>query len=549
MVPTTQEAVGPDFNSSDIEFGTPVHKSNNRAGQWSIEQIIQRATTDRIASKKTVKQLAFGRGAPSTLDRQDLWIRRFTEYRRHTLSQDPTKPFSGDDLIRFLDSVIGKSLSYQPTVLTNANVVSSIGILKPGGQGRPAPSKLTIIAGITVILQYGNFTWDDAKDGYRFSRHDRERLQTWMHDATKDGRLVKGTWNPKTWIGFSTLSRMVLKFLQHHHEVGIGNWDIVIARCLAATLVSAVAGRSGDVARTGKYKGMEYLQWRHIKMSLPHGSSPSFAHIEASITLASVKGYKDVRNAETVRYIRPLTESLHMCPLSWMIVHALRQGLVYGTTLAEVLAHTFQRPDRTIEWRHPDFPVLPLFDNRDNLRRCALSRPASTKQVYDTIQQMGLISNILARVYPHSLRLGAARDVAHLPKTTEGNGFVTDEHRQILGHSHASKFRGVTDDYVGENSLESYNARAENQAKRHRREPHFSDTSAFEYVHRPSSLEERNAKCHGRWDVLTQNQRDYIRSAIRRDRWKEFIDREGLIPGKFHPFRSYVLVLRHMLMG
>ncbi|CAL5867977.1 uncharacterized protein PFLUO_LOCUS2200 [Penicillium psychrofluorescens] len=95
---------------------------------------------------------------------------------------------------------------------------------------------------------------------------------------------------------------------------------------------------------------------------------------------------------------------------------------------------------------------------------------------------------------------------------------------------HASKFRGVTDDYVGENSLESYNARAENQAKRHRREPHFSDTSAFEYVHRPSSLEERNAKCHGRWDVLTQNQRDYIRSAIRRDRWKEFIDREGLIP-------------------
>lgn len=37
---------------------------------------------------------------------------------------------------------------------------------------------------------------------------------------------------------------------------------------------------------------------------------------------------------------------------------------------------------------------------------------------------MGIILNILSRVYVHALRTGAARDIAYLP-TADGAGFTT----------------------------------------------------------------------------------------------------------------------------
>lgn len=100
-----------DFNSSDVDFGPPETDKRGRAvGQESIDQIIQNSAVNRLASKKRVKQLQFGYGAPSYRFAQDLWVRRFNTYRQHTLRQDLTIPFTGEDLIRFFDSVIGKNV-------------------------------------------------------------------------------------------------------------------------------------------------------------------------------------------------------------------------------------------------------------------------------------------------------------------------------------------------------------------------------------------------------------------------------------------------------
>ena len=50
-------------------------------------------------------------------------------------------------------------------------------------------------------------------------------------------------------------------------------------------------------------------------------------------------------------------------------------------------------------------------------------------QRLETIKLRGIVSNILTRVYTHALRLGAARDLTHLPESNEGIGFTTDERR------------------------------------------------------------------------------------------------------------------------
>jgi hypothetical protein len=62
-----------DYNSSDIEFEpcpNPCGRGDT-TGQASIDEIIARASEFRKSSKKTVKQLEFNTGAPSTRDSQE----------------------------------------------------------------------------------------------------------------------------------------------------------------------------------------------------------------------------------------------------------------------------------------------------------------------------------------------------------------------------------------------------------------------------------------------------------------------------------------------
>lgn len=68
----------------------------------------RQANNDRISSKRTVKQLEFGHGAPGTGALQELWVERFNAFRQHALKKSLDEPFCGDDVLRFFDSIISK---------------------------------------------------------------------------------------------------------------------------------------------------------------------------------------------------------------------------------------------------------------------------------------------------------------------------------------------------------------------------------------------------------------------------------------------------------
>ena len=98
-----------DFNSSDVEFDPPAEtKQAYSWGQDSIELLLANAESDRLSTKRTVKQLEYGHGAPKTKGHQTRWLRRFHSYRENTLKQSLTTPFTGDDIIRFFDAIIRK---------------------------------------------------------------------------------------------------------------------------------------------------------------------------------------------------------------------------------------------------------------------------------------------------------------------------------------------------------------------------------------------------------------------------------------------------------
>ena len=173
-------------NSSDIEFEIITSKRSYKPGQRSIEKIIEYAVEDRLSSEKTAKTLEYGHGPPSEHYHQDLWVNRFNAFRITTLRQSLETPFTGDDLIRFLDSHINKLEQMKD---------------------KPAPNINTFVAAVKVLLPYRTFTYP-ASSGYKFHSQDGARLRTWMDDAVRSGHLIKGNWQKQVWLSFVTVQRM-----------------------------------------------------------------------------------------------------------------------------------------------------------------------------------------------------------------------------------------------------------------------------------------------------------------------------------------------------
>lgn len=471
-----------DFNSSDVEFEAAPSKNTGRPGLASIARIVQDAESDRLTSKRTVKQLQFGRGSPGSRYDQELWVGRFNVFRQVTLHQSLDEPFTGtdvipslykvltdrvgEDLIRFFDTIIDK--------------------IKPGYKGKPAPSDQVVNKGVKILLDFGTFTYA----GFHITKQHGVRLQTFKDDAVKEGRLTKGKWKKRVWLTFMVMARIGKAWLEFYHKNGAICWDIPLARWMSILLVSSLGSRGGEAARSRLYTGMEYLQYRHVELVLDGEGEGKFENLRAHFLLQWCKGAKDESNKDWDVYMRPLqdTKFQHMCPLALLLAHALRHGLVHGTTIQEVLQHTAQSPDKKIQWLYPMRPVVALF-NRTPTLHIELDHPAGIDQLYQSIMRMGIISNVLTRVYTHALRIGAAKDVAHLPKDKDkdGAGFSTNSVRQSLNHTNASRQRGVTDAYAGHPTREFYNARVDREYE-NLWGPKFADkttASANDFVNGP----------------------------------------------------------------
>lgn len=342
--------------------------------------------------------------------------------------------------------------------------------------------------GVRTLISYGTFTWKN--DQFNFTSHDHSIIRTFVDRAGTEGRLTRGYQKQRSWISFMTVSRLVREFLEHALSKGTRSWDIVVAKCLSVTLVSALGCRAGDVMRAEGYSNDETLHWCDIRLVL-NDNVPEYLRISARITLKYTKGHKMKANDDLIRYLRPLRDKdTHVCPIAWLLAHALRHGLVVGKTITEVITEAFARPDRTIQWTQPTWPVLHAYPRHVPLVLSEhLRESARSGQLAPTIEEMGLIANVLGRVHPHALRLGAARDLAHLPKPKAGNsghGYLTPKVQQYLDHVDPT----TSQRYIGEITQEVYNDRADNKYT-HPRELRFSDTSALAIVRARITPEEQ----------------------------------------------------------
>jgi hypothetical protein len=134
-----------------------------------------------------------------------------------------------------------------------------------------------------------------------------------------------------------------------------------------------------------------------------------------------------------------------MCPIKLLMVHALRHGLCYGTTVPEVLKDAMGTRNKLVRWRYPKYPVLCA--RKKNPHLLDLTAPAPATQITESIRSMGIVSGIIGHLKARDLRRGSARDTTHLAKTLRGSANVSTG--LVLGHTRKTVANDISQRYSG----------------------------------------------------------------------------------------------------
>ncbi|KAK2768279.1 hypothetical protein FQN54_000132 [Arachnomyces sp. PD_36] len=178
------------------------------------------------------------------------------------------------------------------------------------------------------------------------------------------------------------MARITRHWLSFYHRNEAANWDIPIYKLMSIVLIVALNSRSGDVSLSSRYIGNEYLHWKDVHIQVPPDST-DLKEIEIRVVLRYSKAKKDVLQDDIIKHFTLIqnVNYLHVCPIVWILIHALRQDLVKdGPRLEGVLEHARKYNGCIIEWTEPDYPVLAAISLGSGLRQCDPASPASSYQ-------------------------------------------------------------------------------------------------------------------------------------------------------------------------
>lgn len=160
----------------------------------------------------------------------------------------------------------------------------------PKMRGKPAPSSGSIRNALSLLIPW-------LKESYKgfernWTQHITLRIRTLIDNKEKEGLLTRGRWRKRQWLGFNMVLKMCTAYVTSAIEDGCVSWDIVVHRWLSIVLMCSLGSRSGDIARSSRYQGLECLLLEHITLTLEGGDK--FHNLEASVELAFTKTNKYV---------------------------------------------------------------------------------------------------------------------------------------------------------------------------------------------------------------------------------------------------------------
>ncbi len=88
------------------------------------------------------------------------------------------------------------------------------------------------------------------------------------------------------------LNRIVGAYLSDAINAGTSSWDITIQKILLVVLMQSTDCRVGEITKSSKYTGSEFLAWKHIILALD--GPPTMESVRCQIDIVFLKGHKYV---------------------------------------------------------------------------------------------------------------------------------------------------------------------------------------------------------------------------------------------------------------
>ncbi|KAG5798072.1 hypothetical protein H9Q69_002885 [Fusarium xylarioides] len=421
-----------DYDSSDDEFLPPPDKYAH-VGKESIEGIFSNAKENRRNSKRLYSQLQPELKTQTATYNFHLWGKRFEAFVKSLGVKSGDTP-------------------------TEAHLCRFIAVFPTTPRAPPDEGKKysisTIRAAIPSVIKWCQVNYPD----WKMTPAGDMKLQAVMNNLVDTDKISTAPANQKQWVTTQNVRQLVSNYLQTGVQLGLAYWDKAVLNVICMVILAATGARPGDVAKSFKYTREYCLRWEHIVIA----RSSQTNRLIMTLTIHYAKGKKTDPSGVIHHEFNELTDASDspLCLIKWLIVWALRTGVVRATSWAELKQHIDVNPGHVVEWILPNRPVL-CCGNRGGVTRLDFDKPLQAEHMMSKISQICALTPTAPKIVPYDFRRGAAFEVANLASESQSAGVSAGEAAAalLLGHSARSVTDGVTRKYIGNFGRDEWTAR------------------------------------------------------------------------------------------
>ena len=126
---------------------------------------------------------------------------------------------------------------------------------------------------------------------FTLTRHDATRINAVFQSLLDGGKVTKDPVRERLFLTSRIMERLNTALLTDAIVNGTRSWDGTISDCLSLALQAALAARAGDIKRSGRYTGSEYIQWQDVEM-LALGANAQSPGLKMVVAMRYRKNHK-----------------------------------------------------------------------------------------------------------------------------------------------------------------------------------------------------------------------------------------------------------------
>jgi hypothetical protein len=99
---------------------------------------------------------------------------------------------------------------------------------------------------------------------FRLSKHEIVRIAAMRDKLLNEGKLTKQRKRERHWVSAQLIAHLTTTAYEKAIEKGTNNWDVKLPKIMSMVYLGALTCRGGDITRSNRYTGQEYLQWNSV---------------------------------------------------------------------------------------------------------------------------------------------------------------------------------------------------------------------------------------------------------------------------------------------